>query len=120
MSVLVDVEGDSPEIEVAAGPSSSMMTPSGMQLLTGHNSYIASMAKLCKESECFTDVRIVCADGDIRAHRFDPIYLQFCAISKNVSLFPCPLLVYFIMRQSKCSKYNTAMIVCARIVCFIG
>ena len=64
-SVVVDVEGDSPEIEVAAGPSSEM------QLLTGHNSYIASMAKLCKESECFTDVRIVCADGDIRAHRFD-------------------------------------------------
>ena len=72
-SVVVDVEGDSPEIEVAAvnGPSSS----SGMQLLTGHNSYIASMAKLCKESECFTDVRIVCADGDIRAHRFDQLML---------------------------------------------
>ena len=71
-SVLVDVEGDSPEIEVASsadGPSSS----SEMQLLTGHNSYIASMAKLCKESECFTDVRIVCADGDIRAHRFDQL-----------------------------------------------
>ena len=73
-SVLVDVEGDSPEIEVASvdGPSSSS---SGMQLLTGHNSYIASMAKLCKESECFTDVRIVCADGDIRAHRFDRLAL---------------------------------------------
>ena len=66
-SVLVDVEGDSPEIEVAAESTS------GMQLLTGHNSYIASMAKLCKESECFTDVRIVCADGDIRAHRFDQL-----------------------------------------------
>ena len=72
-SVVVDVEGDSPEIEVASvdGPSSS----SEMQLLTGHNSYIASMAKLCKESECFTDVRIVCADGDIRAHRFDQLML---------------------------------------------
>ena len=68
-SVLVDVEGDSPEIEVASAAES----PSGMQLLTGHNSYIASMAKLCKESECFTDVRIVCADGDIRAHRFDQL-----------------------------------------------
>ena len=72
-SVLVDVEGDSPEIEVAA----SEVAGSEMQLLTGHNSYIASMAKLCKESECFTDVRIVCADGDIRAHRFDFIELYF-------------------------------------------
>ena len=63
MSVEVDVEATSSALE-AAGPSSEM------QLLTGHNSYIASMAKLCKESECFTDVRIVCADGDIRAHRF--------------------------------------------------
>ena len=69
-SVVVDVEGDSPEIEVAASADHSS---SGMQLLTGHNSYIASMAKLCKESECFTDVRIVCADGDIRAHRFDQL-----------------------------------------------
>ena len=64
MSVAVDVEVASSVLEVA-GPSSEM------QLLTGHNSYIASMAKLCKESECFTDVKIVCADGDIRAHRFD-------------------------------------------------
>ena len=78
MSVLVDVDGDSPEEVEVAGPSSSSSSASmasGMQLLTGHNSYIASMAKLCKESECFTDVRIVCADGDIRAHRFDLIGL---------------------------------------------
>ena len=112
MSAMVDVEGDSPEIEVAAGPSSSssssMMTSSGMQLLTGHNSYIASMAKLCKESECFTDVRIVCADGDIRAHRFDFIELYFFPILNGVSgiqnpesglHFACH--VYFIMRHSK-------------------
>ena len=75
MSVLVDVDGDSPEEVEVAGPSSSSSASmaSGMQLLTGHNSYIASMAKLCKESECFTDVRIVCADGDIRAHRLDDL-----------------------------------------------
>ena len=85
MSALVDVEGDSPEIEVAAGPSSSSSSSHGMQLLTGHNSYIASMAKLCKESECFTDVRIVCADGDIRAHRFDFIELYFFPILNAVS-----------------------------------
>ena len=101
MSVLVDVEGDSPEIEVAAGTSSS--SSPGMQLLTGHNSYIASMAKLCKESECFTDVRIVCADGDIRAHRLDFIELYFFPILNVVSglHFACHVCMYFIMLQSK-------------------
>ena len=38
-------------------------------VFTGHHAYICTVAKVCKESDKFTDVKIVCADGHFSAHR---------------------------------------------------
>ena len=45
-----------------------VMTPPAI-VFTGHHAYICTVAKVCKESDKFTDVKIVCADGHFSAHR---------------------------------------------------
>lgn len=36
---------------------------------SGHSAYIVTVAKLCQQTEKFTDVNIQCKDGAILAHR---------------------------------------------------
>lgn len=36
----------------------------------GHQAYIVSVAKMCRDMEVFTDVKILCADGELAAHRW--------------------------------------------------
>ena len=38
-------------------------------VFTGHNAYMMSVARVCKEAGKFTDVVFVCQDGKVTAHR---------------------------------------------------
>ncbi len=38
-------------------------------VFAGHDAYIASVAKTCREQAVHTDVNIVVHDGEIKAHR---------------------------------------------------
>ena len=38
-------------------------------VFTGHNAYMMSVARVCKEAGKFTDVVFVCQDGRVAAHR---------------------------------------------------
>ena len=38
-------------------------------VFTGHNAYMMSVARVCREADKFTDVNIICPDGNIKAHR---------------------------------------------------
>jgi len=39
------------------------------QVFTGHNAYLMSVARVCREANKFTDVTLVCPDGEVVGHR---------------------------------------------------
>ena len=38
-------------------------------VFTGHNAYMMSVARVCREAFKFTDVTLICTDGKVAAHR---------------------------------------------------
>ena len=53
----------------SAGSSGSPRIAAKEMSFAGHNAYIVDVAKVCRESSKFTDVKIQCEDGDLSAHR---------------------------------------------------
>ena len=51
------------------GPSGSSSTSGPPMLFTGHHHYIVTVAKMCRETQKYTDVDIKCEDGTLQAHR---------------------------------------------------
>lgn len=45
------------------------MPPNPPVVFAGHNAYMMSVARLCRDLGQFTDVTIYCSDGSLRAHR---------------------------------------------------
>ena len=60
--------GADPTVEGGGAAVSSSALPPSIQF-SGHSAYIVTVAKLCRETNKFTDVKIQCKDGDIQAHR---------------------------------------------------
>ncbi len=58
-------------VDTAADISLSGPHPdsSASVLFSGHDEYIASVARTCRELELYTDVNIVAQDGTVAAHR---------------------------------------------------
>ena len=50
-------------------PTSPGLAPSLPVVFAGHNTYLLSVARLCRQEGHFTDVVFHCADGQVEAHR---------------------------------------------------
>ena len=49
--------------------TASSVDPLSLLHFVNHPAYIVTVAKLCRETNKFTDVKIQCKDGEIQAHR---------------------------------------------------
>ncbi len=54
-------------------PSSSPARACPSVSFSGHNAYIASVARMCREGNVFTDVSIIAQDGCVAAHRWEVV-----------------------------------------------